>query len=87
VKRPSNICHCGHEKAEHFDHPEGRANCMRQCDCQAFLSEDAPKPLPPRPDHIWNCECSRCKLHPQPTYPDWEEDPPPSTDPMPPMWP
>jgi hypothetical protein len=78
VKPLSKICHCGHEKAEHFDKAH---NCMRQCDCVAFLSEDSPKPLPPRPNHPRWCKCAACKQHPEPEF-DWDDD----TDPMIP-WP
>ncbi len=85
MKPLSKICHCGHEKAEHFDKAH---NCMRQCDCVAFLSEDASKPLPPRPNHPAWCKCFICKNYPQlgglaadPDL-DWDDD----TDPCVP-WP
>lgn len=42
----SPLCHCGHEKSEHY---EGKHNCWRQCDCKAFASIDRPKPKPPQP--------------------------------------
>jgi hypothetical protein len=83
MKPPSKICHCGHEKAEHFDKAH---NCMRQCDCLEFLSESEPKPLPPRPNHALACRCFTCKQYPMPEQPspefDWDED----TDPILP-WP
>jgi hypothetical protein len=47
VSRYIEICHCGHDKATHF---EKTHTCLgTSCDCTAYLDRDTPKPPKPPP--------------------------------------
>jgi hypothetical protein len=40
----AEICHCGHDKATHF---EEKHTCLgMRCDCEEFVHRDDPKPKP-----------------------------------------
>lgn len=40
----SQICHCGHDRATHF---EQKYTCLGMlCACPEYVHEDAPKPVP-----------------------------------------
>jgi hypothetical protein len=61
-------CHCGHDKLTHYlDHdtvPPQRVSCLAMaCDCRAYAHEGGPKPVKPptRPNHPYQCRCSRCR--------------------------
>ncbi len=40
----ATICHCGHDKATHFQEEH---TCLgMRCDCQVYADRDVPKPVP-----------------------------------------
>lgn len=86
VRDQRGICKCGCHADSHFDKtgrclrcpdtPKGEATCRR------FRDPSSPDSIPPRPNHIWHCMCTRCLPYAaQMAAPSEEEAP--ATDPYP----